>query len=99
MFSFVPLTKEETAKTAPEYQHIQGLAPGDRVRWKEGRKNQKFPEIGSVITVYRVFPVEDGTVAGAQVRLLDFTALYRDTDDGELVELKHDSRNFERVTE
>ena len=99
---FVALTKEEVVKARALRAPLTDLKPGDVVRWKSGvSPTQRTPKATEHAIVWRVYPrtelLHEGP--GMPVRFSDFSALYKDPDDGELVEYQHDSAQFERVTD
>lgn len=77
---------------------IPGLAPGDKVRWKQnGMRYAKIPAIDDVVEVFSVYekPIDDAE-RSKPVFHPDFTILSKD-DDGDYVEFALDSRRFELV--
>ena len=82
------------------FDPIADLKPGEKIQWKgAGYKNGKTPNIGTAIIVHRVGDFNlNAENNGAQV-IRDFTALFIDGSDGEIIEFAFDSRRFERVTE
>ena len=96
---FVALTKEEVEKARALLVPITDLKPGDIVRWKSGvLPTQHAPRAAESVVVWRVYPrTELPRDTGLPVRFSDFSALYKDSEDRELVEYKHDSAQFERV--
>ena len=100
---FVALTKEEVEKARARalLVPLTDLKPGDVVRWKSGvSPTQRAPKATEHAIVWRVYPrAELPHDTGVPVRFSDFSALYIDPDDGELVEYQHDSAQFERVTD
>ena len=98
----VALTKEEVEKARALLVPITDLKPGDVVRWKSGvSPTQRAPEATEHAIVWRVYPRTERLydVAGLPVHFSDFSVLYKAPEDGELVEYKYDSAQFERVTD
>lgn len=98
---FVALTKEEVEKARSLRVPLADLKPGDVVRWKSGvSPTQRVPRATESAVVWRVYPrTELPQDAGMPVQFSDFSALYKYPDDGGLVEYRHDSALFERVTD
>lgn len=79
--------------TIVDFQPIQGLKPGMKVKWKGPRfKAQKWPKLEEVVTVYAVNPPVAANKPGVIVVREDFTVLYDDGDH--VMEFAHDSRRF-----
>lgn len=83
--------------------HKEPLQHGDRVVWKDGLKNKKYPDYGQVCIVTRSHstPVTDSDKDSGGCYFnepLDI-ALGRLDSDGELVEYHFDSRRFRLATD
>ena len=96
-----PITGEERENIAIDMQPIADLKPGDRLIWKsESMRDRRAPELGQVIEVFRLFDdsnvkKENGTNHAADS--LDFTALFRTAEKGDIEEHAFDSRRFNRI--
>jgi len=95
-----PITGEERENIAIDMQPIADLKPGDRLIWKsESMRDKKFPELGQVIEVFRLFDDSNVTRENGSNHVadsLDFVALFR-TDTGVIEEHAFDSRRFNRI--
>ena len=95
---FIPITDAEIGGFEP----IKGLTKGDKLVWR-GREFclNAAPKPDEVVIVHRVLapnervPGESGTAYEAAIK--DFTVLFRDSDDGRIIEFPFDSRRFKRV--
>lgn len=95
-----PVVGAEREKIAATFKHLP-LNPGDKVRWKGAEyKNKKAPKLNQVVEVFNTFPVRPDTSSRGlpcDADLFDFSVLFRDSDDGELMEFMFDSRRFDLV--
>lgn len=92
-----PIVGEEREKFFAILQPITDLKPGDRVKWKEGMRDKKFPRYGQTAEVFRL--MSKSRLAQGDNHDCDeddFSILFRD-DDGNVSEFIFDSRRFERV--
>lgn len=86
------------------YKFIPNLQPGEKVRWKKGQRDSKYPGGGEVVEVLSVLyphilPTGEKSGSNHACDEKDFTFLLKDNDDGELQVYAFDSRKFERVTD
>jgi hypothetical protein len=96
-----PIAGEEREKIAELMQHIPGLKPGDKVQWKRGFKDSKYPGYDKPVEVFRTFQIRtDGGSFGSNHYLdeSDFSVIFRGPDSN-IMEYAFDSRRFEKVTE
>lgn len=89
------VTPEDYAKVVENHQPIEGLKVGDVLVLKEGKKTTIAPQYGERIVVHALNPGEE--VTRDQVHRQDFTALFIDSADGEILEYRLDSRNYKRA--
>ena len=96
-----PITGEERENIAIDMQPIADLKPGDRLIWKsESMRDRTHPELGQVIEVFRLFDgsnVKKENGSNHVADSLDFVALFRTADTGDIAEHAFDSRRFNRI--
>jgi len=94
------LKGEERETVAAGFKHIEGLKPGDKVRWKRGYIVSKTPAIDEVVEVFEVYPPRRGGAEDSGNpyfdQFFDFTVAFRDRA-GDILMHTYDSRRFERV--
>lgn len=92
------LKGEDLTDFRAKYVHIADLKPGDKVQWKRGFKDARFPKPDEIAEVLDVFPPKTDFRSGSNHGLdeNDFSLVYRD-GDGDYQVFSYDSRRFERV--
>jgi len=84
------------AETSRNFKPIDGLKPGDVLRYK-GTGALKFPRKGETVIVYGTdLPVFELKSSAATIQRKDFSSLFLDAE-GDILEFAMDSRHFERV--
>lgn len=98
----VTLTSTEEKQIAAQrelvenFQHIEDLKAGDILRYSKAG-NYRYPALGELVVVYSVLPEIQREDRGEKIRENDFTLLFTDPQDGEIMNFSFDSRYFERV--
>lgn len=92
------ITDAEIGGFAP----IEGLKVGDKLVWKGPEyRMHSVPDLEQEITVHRLLSpterVRGQSGSAYEAFEKDFTALFRDDDEGTIIEFPFDSRRFKRV--
>jgi len=89
---------EELVQYQKSFIPIEGLKAGDKVRWKPGLKDCKFPDESEIVEVFRVFSPKATNHDGGSNHFMDqadFSLMVSHHE--EIFESAFDSRRFERV--